>query len=170
MEEILNYNSKLRRNEGVYAIHVVDAESDTNYVYIGSGYLGDRLSGNISKLKRNVHDCKVLQEKYNQFQNVKVEVLEVLGRSENETLFARDIEQDWIDYYRRIDGCVVLNKRRTFVNKKPYSYKLTEDDVREIRALYKNSKVSKEDIIKEYGISYSHLGNIIHYRKWKDVV
>lgn len=166
MEEILNYKKTLNKRQGVYAVHVVDQENDINYIYIGSGALGSRISGNISKLKHGTHDCKVLQEKYSQFDNVKVEVLQICENDE----MARMDEQDWVNYYKKIDGCIILNKRRTFINKEHYSYKLNEDDVRNIRVLYKNSKVSKEDIIKEYGISYSHLSNIIHYRKWKDVV
>lgn len=167
MEEILNYNSKLRLQQGVYAIHVIDTDNDINYIYIGSGALGNRTSGNKSKLKCGTHDCKVLQEKYNKYGNVKVEVLEVSANKE----IARMAEQDWVDYYRRIDGCVVLNQNKTFVTTEPYSYKLNEDDVREIRRLYKeklNMTITK--LANQFGISNTHCSNIIHFRKWKEVV
>lgn len=149
----------IREKQGVYAVHVGD------YVlYIGSGKLGDRITGNISKLQRGVHANKQLQDAYNKIQNVRVEVIDVCkNRTE-----ARNLENIYIDYYKKIDGVIVTNKYNAYVINKKYEIKLNKEKVEEIRELIKQGKRNK-DIAKIYNVDPSVISRIKTGKRWANI-
>lgn len=155
----------IRREQGVYAVHVVDGDSDVNYVYIGSGFLGDRVVGNTSKLRRNVHSNRELQEMYNKFGNVKVEVLEVCSSKKE----AREVENDYIEYFKMLDGVVVCNKYVAYVPTKKYKRKLNENDVIDIHEMLNEGKRNSE-IAKQYDVDPSTISRIKNGIRWQSVV
>jgi ABC-type iron transport system FetAB ATPase subunit len=153
---------ELRESQGVYAVHVI--ENEVNYVLIGSGLLGDRISGNPSKLRKNKHDCKELQKIYNRVNNVRMEILQVCESKEE----ARALENDYMEYYRRIEGVVVLNKYPAVVMEKEYKLVLDEEKVREIKLLLKDGKRNK-DIAILYGVTDSVISKIKTGLRWGNV-
>ncbi|MCF8020987.1 MAG: hypothetical protein K9L62_16535 [Vallitaleaceae bacterium] len=159
------YNKTMRTNQGAYAVHVVDEVNDINYIYIGSGFLGDRVSGNVSKLKRVGHANKKLQDAYNKFGNVKVEILDVIDRCENEKIVARESEADWIKHFRRVDGVVVCNTDKPTVTSEPYARKLDEYKVREIKARLTSGEKLK-DIANYYGVKVALISKIKTGLRW----
>jgi hypothetical protein len=50
-----------------------------------------------------------------------------------------------------------------------WNAKLTEDDVREIRAAYRNGNTSRRKLAAQFGMSRTHIGNIVRGEKWKHV-
>jgi|GEM_PF-1798953 len=152
----------VRTKQGVYVCHVIDGE--INFVQIGSGVLGDRISGNPSKLKRGVHDSKELQAIYNKVGECKMEILEVCESIEE----ARSKENDYMDYYRRIEGVVVLNKYPAVTTKK-YVIVLNEEKVKEIKLLLREGKMKNKDIAIIYGVKDSVISKIKTGLLWSNV-
>ncbi|WP_160678729.1 hypothetical protein [Clostridium sp. C8-1-8] len=140
----------------VYAIWVKD------FVYIGSGYY-ERLSGNLSKVKRGVHANKELQDAYNIHQFVKLEILE----HDIETdLEARDLENFYMDYFKKIDGVVVCNKVKAYVSN--YKRSLDPEDVIKIRELINEGKKNGE-LAELYNVSATQISRIRNNRRWPNI-
>ncbi|MBW9154875.1 hypothetical protein [Clostridium tagluense] len=154
---------ELRESQGVYAVHVI--ENEVNYVYIGSGKIGDRLSGNISKLKRNVHANKQLQTIYNKIGECKIEVLDY---AEDE-IEARGLENDYIDYYRKIEGAVVLNKAKAVVIFKSYKKILNVESVKEIKKLLQEGKLKQSVIAEMFNVKQCQISKIKTGLRWDSV-
>jgi hypothetical protein len=154
---------ELRKKQGVYAVHVNLGKID--YVYIGSGKLGDRISGNVSKLKRNVHANKQLQNAYNQIRDCKVEVLQVCETKEE----ARELENDYIDYYSKIEGVVICNVYNAYCIQKQYQQKLDVKKVKEIKELLVNGKLQNKKIAEMYNVDPSVISKIKTGLRWASV-
>jgi hypothetical protein len=140
----------------VYAIWVED------FVYIGSGFY-ERLSGNVSKVKRGVHANKQLQDAYKKHNNVKIEILEHDIETDIE---ARDLENFYIDYFKKIDEVVVCNKVKAF--KCNYKRSLTPEDVKKIRELISEGKKNGE-LAEMYNVSSTQISRIRNNRRWSNV-
>ncbi len=153
----------IRDNQGVYAVHVIVEE--VNYVYIGSGKLGDRVVGNGGKLRRNTHANKLLQEKYNIVKELKIEILDICKCSEE----ARELENFWMEYYRKLDGVVVCNKYKS-VNTKKYELKLDVEKVLEIKQLLAEGKMKGKEIAELYGVHQCEISKIKMGKRWANVV
>lgn len=151
----------LRRKQGVYAIWVGDC------VYVGSGYLGDRISGNYSKLRRGVHGNRMLQEAYNNANDkenvIKNEILQVC----EDEVEAREMENYYIEYFRKVDGVIVCSKYKAVVNK-PYKRALKPEDVLEIRKLIKEG-VKAKDLAQKYGVTECQISRIKCGTRWGNV-
>ncbi len=157
-------DKNLRNEQGVYAVIVTDKNTDTDYMYIGSGKLGDRISGNASKLRRGVHENRELQAAYNSFNNVKCDILQVCVDEES----ARDTENEYIEYFKKVDGVIICNKYKA-VTSQPYRIKLDEDKVRQIRQLIADGKSNKE-IAEYYGVANCEISKIKTGLRWTWVV
>jgi len=154
---------ELRFSQGVYACHVIIGE--INYIQIGSGVLGDRMSGNPSKLKRGVHDCKQLQAMYNKVGECKMEILEICESIEE----ARDKENDYMNFYRRIEGVVVCNKYKAVTMEREYKRVLNEEKVKEIKILLSEGKIKNKDIAIIYGVKECTISKIKNGSSWSSV-
>ena len=153
-------NNKIdTKKQIVYAVHVGD------YVYIGSGK-HERLSGNISKVKRGKHDNKQLQEAYNNTLDVKLEILESNIETEEE---ARDLENDYVTYYKRIEDVIVCNKYKAVTMKKQYKRVLNEEKVIEIKMLLAEGKMKNKEIAIIYGVTDSVISKIKTGLRWSSV-
>lgn len=157
-EVLFKQDKDIKYQQGVYAVHVGD------YVYIGSGKLGDRCRGNRNKLIANEHKSKQLQDAYNQIKKVYVEVLTVCG---DDVKLARELENHFIDHFKRVDGFIVCNIAKAVVSK-PYEYKLTQNDVKEIMKLIEEGK-RVTDIANLYDISQSMISRIKSGVRWSKV-
>lgn len=148
---------------GVYAVWVGD------YVYIGSGKLLDRVSGNPSKLRRNVHANKTLQEAYNKIGKVNVEVLEIL----DDDTKCREIEQLYIYHYNLISDITVCNKRNASKDCTSSTYnkykRLTAEKVAEIKYILNNNLMTDNEIAEKYGCSKSNVSKIRTGFRWSNV-
>jgi predicted XRE-type DNA-binding protein len=47
--------------------------------------------------------------------------------------------------------------------------KLTDDDVLEIRRLYRDTKLTQEQIGLKFGVVQSRIGDIVRYNTWRHV-
>lgn len=126
--------------EIVYAIWV------NNHSYLGSGTYS-RCSGNCSKLRRNVHHNKTLQNAYNEHGEYKIEILEY---NITNPAKAREIEDYYINYFKLIDSVTVCNVRSANNGCTSLAYnkyaRLTIDKVKEIKGLlsdYSNTKLAE---------------------------
>ncbi|GEP65210.1 hypothetical protein CBE01nite_29780 [Clostridium beijerinckii] len=154
-------NKNIDKNKQlVYAVWVNDG--DISYVYLGSGK-HERLSGNGSKLRRNVHDNKTLQEAYNIVNKFHVETLEFNIEDDEK---ARDIEEMYIEHFKRIDNVIVCNKYPTYASE--YKRKLDEDDVKFIRELIAKGKTNKE-IAERFNVDPSTISRIKTKKRWGGV-
>lgn len=159
----MKINKDLREKQGIYAVHIV--EGKVNYVYIGSGKLADRISGNISKLSRNVHANPKLQEAYNIVGECKIEVLGVCESIEE----ARAAEQDLIDFYKKLEDVVVCNKYKAVTMEKPYKRMLDIEKVKEIKTLIAAGTTKMKDIALMYGVKDSLISKIKNGYRWSNV-
>lgn len=155
------YEAIDRKKQIVYAVWVNDGE--LSYAYIGSGFY-ERLSGNCSKLRRNVHDNKQLQAAYNKVGEYKIEVLDW---SIDDVEQARDIEDERIKYFKKLDDVIVCNKYPAVANKK-YERKLTEEDVNFIRKLINKGKKNK-DIAELFNVNPSTISRVKTGKRWASV-
>ena len=148
---------------GVYAVWVGD------YVYIGSGKILDRKRGNPSKLRRNDHDNKTLQEAYNKIGKVNVEVLEILDDDKK----CREIEQLYIYHYRLISDVIVCNKRNASKDCTSLTYnkhkRLNKEQVAEIKYILINNINSVKEIADMYNTSLNAIRLIKNGFRWKNV-
>ncbi|AKA71954.1 hypothetical protein [Clostridium scatologenes] len=153
------YEGINRKKQIVYAVWV--NKGDLSYVYVGSGYY-ERLIGNGSKLRRNKHDNKELQAAYNKAGEYKIEII---YHDLDSRAIARDIEDEYKEYYAKLDGVIVCNHNQPYVEP-PYKRKLCEDDVLIIRDLIKQGKSNKE-ICEIYNISSSMVSRIKTGKRWE---
>ncbi|MBZ9635517.1 hypothetical protein [Clostridium sp. FP1] len=142
----------------VYAVHVGD------YIYVGSGKY-ERLSGNISKVKRGVHSNKQFQDAYNSILDIKLEILESNIDTDVE---ARDLENEWMQHYRQIEGVIVCNIAKAVVTTKEYKLILDEEKVIKIKLLLKEGKRNK-DIAEIYGVKDCTISKIKTGLLWANV-
>ncbi|MBW9170761.1 hypothetical protein K2F43_06015 [Clostridium estertheticum] len=156
--------NKLIGKQITYAVHIILKDGVTTYVYLGSGDWS-RKSGNASKLKRNVHDNKMLQNAYNQEgSEMKFEILGVCV----DKVEARGIENDYMRHFRMIDDIIVCNIYDA-VTTKPYKKVLNESLVKEIKILLIEGKLSNNQIAKDYGVSPCQISKIKCGNEWKNV-
>ena len=162
---IINGRKVTKQNDcqGVYVVTV--RANDKTYVYVGSGNVADRITGNKSKLKKNKHDNKTLQNAYNISKECSVSVLEFCDSKEE----ARIRESDWIDYCKKLDNIVLCNKAKPVINQKEYKYVLSSDDVVAIKQLINEGYKNKE-IATLVDVNYSMISNIRNGRRWANVV
>ncbi|MBU3216663.1 hypothetical protein LL033_17355 [Clostridium estertheticum] len=159
----MKINKNLREKQGVYAVHI--NLENISYVYLGSGKLADRISGNISKLKRNVHANPTLQEAYNIVGECKIEVLGVCESIEE----ARAAEQDLINFYKKLEDVVVCNKYKAVTMEKPYKRVLDVEKVKEIKTLIAEGIMKINDIALAYGVKACTITKIKHGYRWSNV-
>lgn len=157
MREKINLTKAEKEAEGVYCVHVVDREKDINFVYFGSGHLASRISGNKSKLRRNCHDNPILQQAYNKFQNCYVETIATLC-PDKET--ARKIEKEHIEYFKLLDGVIVCNDDSRIYVEKDFKQILTPDQVKEIRILLDEERLTQKEIGQRYGVGAAQISKI----------
>ena len=144
---------------GVYAVWVGD------YVYVGSGKILDRKSGNLSKCKRNVHGNKTLQEAYNNNKDAyRFELLAICSDDES----CREHEQRFIDYFKKVDGVIVCNKRgaNNGCTSKAYNRysRLCREDVAKIKALL--SEKSNKELAELFCCSTKAISDIRRGATW----
>ncbi len=153
-------------SQGVYAVHIVDC--DINYVVVGSGFLGTRMSGNASKLRRGVHDNSRLQNLYNK-EGTKcfVEALDTLLETKE---YARELESKYVNYMKSLDGVVVLNDDSKLYVEKDFKQILKPDDVREIRKLIAEDKLTQKAIGNLYGVGAAQIHRIKIGKAHKKVI
>lgn len=148
---------------GVYAVWVGDC------VYIGSGKILDRKRGNLSKLRRNKHDNKTLQEAYNKIGEAGFELITVVENDEK----AREIESLNIEYYKLIDGITVCNKRPAKRDCTSLTYnkhkRLNKEQVAEIKYILINNINSVKEIADMYNTSLNAIRLIKNGFRWKNV-
>ena len=147
---------------GVYAVWVGD------YVYVGSGRILDRKSGNKSKLNRNVHSNKTLQEAYNKNKDgYRFELLAIC--SDDET--CREHEQNFIDYFKKVDNVIVCNKRiaKNGATSKAYNKysRLCREDVAKIKALL--SEKSNKELAELFCCSSNAISKIRNGHRWQEI-
>lgn len=157
MKNTNNTNNNLKNKQGVYAVWVGD------FVYIGSGNLGDRISGNNSKLKRGVHANKKLQQAYNKIQDIKIEVLDLCKDKEE----ARSLENTWIKHFKRIDDVIVCNRYNAYVSKE-YKRKLNENDVVEIKKML-DEGVKNKDIAEKFNVHTTMISRIKTKKRYSNI-
>jgi hypothetical protein len=61
-----------------------------------------------------------------------------------------------------------ISHGRTYRGTRQHSCKLTEDQVRAIRASYQGGR-SQADLAREYGVTFCTITNVVRRRKWKHV-
>ncbi|OOM76595.1 hypothetical protein [Clostridium sp. BL-8] len=149
----------------VYSIWVNEGELD--YIYIGSGTYS-RCNGNLSKLRRNVHDTPLLQDAYNRNKNYKIELLAFNLESDNE---ARAIEDEYIKHFERLDGVTICNVRGasngcTSENYNRYK-RLTKDKVIEIKERLQD--YSNKQLADMYNCSSKAISDIRRGIRWTKV-
>lgn len=136
----------------------------------GSGFT-ERLNGNVNKLKRGEHDNKILQQAYNEIQEVRTELLEYNLDSDIE---ARQIEDEYIKHFRRVEGVIVCNiaKAGASATRKSYAKhkRLTEDKVIKIKQLIKEGKISNKKIAEMFECSQKVISDIKNNRRWQSVI
>jgi len=145
-------------------VHVID-KNDVNYVYLGSGKLYDRTKGNASKLKNNTHGNKQLQKAYNEVRECKIEILEVCNSIEE----ARAAENDYIEFYKKLDDVIVCNKYEAVTMEKPYKLILDKEKVIEIKMLLEKGETRNKDIASLYGVKDSLISKIKNGFRWASV-
>ncbi|MFT8349486.1 hypothetical protein [Clostridium saccharoperbutylacetonicum] len=147
----------------VYALWIGD------YVYTGSGF-GERVQGNINKAKRGEHGNKMFQNAYNESESKEIRV-ELLAYNLDSDLEARKIEDEYIEYFKKIDGVVVCNVRGAsngVLSEKYNKHKrLTEDKVREIKELLKD--YSNKQLAKMFDCSSKVISDIRCGFRWTKV-
>lgn len=141
----------------VYVVWVGD------YCYCGSGKY-ERLSGNTSKLRRGVHANSKLQEAYNNIKDLKIEVLEF---NIEDDITARDLENQYMEHFRKIDGVIICNKYPACVNKR-YERKLDANSVANIRKLISEGK-SNMEIANMFNVNESTISRVKTGRRWSCV-
>ena len=174
MEIKLN-GKKVKVNKETKGVYVVWVD---NFAYIGSGKVMDRKEGNLSKLRRNVHANKQLQEQYNIHKVAKFELLDLAETDEE----ARVKEQYYINYFKKVDGVAVCNKKKASNGATSKAYnkhkKLTEDKVRQIKILLKEHKEQHDgkveyrfytELAKEFDCSENTIGKIARGERWTSV-
>ena len=136
------------------------------YVYVGSGK-AERLSGNCSKLRRNVHSNPTLQEAYNKTQDVRVELLAICS----DDIIAREEEQKFIEHFNMIDNVIVCNKRKASngATSKAYNkYKrLCREDVAKIKALL--GEYSVKQLAEQFNCSINTIYKIRCGYRWQNI-
>ncbi|GKX65818.1 hypothetical protein [Inconstantimicrobium mannanitabidum] len=157
-------NDVIMDKQLVYALWIGD------YVYTGSGK-GERVQGNINKAKRGEHDNKLFQQAYNESDDKQIRP-ELLAYNLESEVEAREIEQEYINHFEKVEGVIVCNVRGAdngctseAYNKYP---KLTEDKVREIKQLL--DTCSNKELAETYNCSYNAISKIRNGIRWKNVI
>lgn len=147
----------------VYAIWIGD------FVYVGSGF-PERLNGNVNKVKRGVHSNHTLQQAYNdgEIKEIKTELLDFNLDSADE---ARHIEQEYIEYFAKVDGVILCNARKSDNGCTSETYnkheRLTEDKVREIKQLLDDC--NNKELAETYKCSENTISKIRNGYRWANV-
>lgn len=161
---------------GVYDVIVTNNAEDefdlVEYHYIGSGFLKDRMNGNFSKLINNKHDNKKIQQAFNTYNNVEVELIKVCDSDEE----ARQLEQQCFKQALSINtnDYILTNVRlksendctRVTYNK---HNRLNAEQVAEIKYLYDAIDISMVDLAEKYDCSLNTIKLIIGNHRWQNV-
>lgn len=166
-------------------------------IYIGSAAISfkDRWqTKHIRQLRLGQHINRHLQSAWSldgeeKFKFEIVEEISSKGLTKEE--FKKNLlerEQYWLDFYKSYDPNVGYNICSQAGNTLGYKYtdeqkeklsvwqrgelarsaKLNWNQVREIREIYANTKISISQLSEKYGISSFSIGKILHNRSWKD--
>lgn len=167
----------------------------TKQVYIGSAYeWKKRFRSHINTLNNNNHRNKFLQNSWNKYgqENFKFNIIISVFDKDNLSF----VEQRYLDNYFLTSKNKMFNinkfvdtgfkgRKHTEETKRKMSLKrmgvsltkgsknpnvkLTENDVREIRKLYKTKKYTFADLGKMYGVCYNNISSIVKYKIWKEI-
>lgn len=152
-----------KETRGVYAVWV------GNYVYVGSGKLKDRVSGNASKLRRGVHSNKRLQKAYNELGELNIEILSI----DDSDIKARESEQFFIDYLHTVDDIIVVNQRNASNGATSRAYnkhtRLNEKLVEEIKWYMINTDYKNSELAEMYDCSANAISKIRCGFRWQYV-
>ena len=169
---------------GIYKI-----ENEIGEVYIGSANakqgIAKRWANHLSNLRKGIHKYSELQDSWNRdTKNLKWEVLEECLDNISDLELAKK-EEYWVKYCNFVDDWNVINKNQNKFRRHTVkdvskmcvaqsgssngNARLVEDDVREIRRLYKDSKYNFRELADLYKVSIGHISNIINYIKWKNL-
>ncbi len=172
---------------GIYAI----SDVETGNIYIGSSNtsgIAKRWSWHLAKLRGNTHGYSQLQDAWNDSENrIKFEVLEQCLENISEGDLTQ-LEQDYINYFKLIDGITVINKVQDKIvrtkgkvkdtsnmskaqqgSNNGHNTKLSESDVIWIRDLYKTGEMTIAKIAEMFKISPTHCSNVIKKIKWPHI-
>lgn len=148
----------------VYAIWVGD------FVYIGSGVAKDRLTGNVNKVKRGEHANRMLQQAYDESESkeIRTELLDYNIKNAEE---AREIEDEYIKHFEKVDGVIVCNRRGaengcTSENYNKYK-RLTADKVIEIKEML--GEFNNRELAEMFECSTNTISKIRNNIRWTNV-
>lgn len=145
----------------VYSLSIT--VDDIDYIYIGStSDLYRRMNENNNKLKRGVHHCKVIQDLYNKGYRHRIELLEV--QEDYKKLI--NTENEYINYFRMIDGVVVTNVNpAVMVSKRVYLSYSTVLKIKELAAKgMKPKQISEQLQVKKQQVYRIRSGE-----RWKSI-
>ena len=147
----------------VYALWIGD------YVYTGSGF-GERVQGNINKTKREEHGNKMFQKAFNESESKEIRV-ELLAYNLESAEEAREIENEYIEHFRKVDGVIVCNIREAGNGCTSEAYnrykKLTINKVIEIKE--KLGDYSNKQLAEMYKCSENTISKIRTGVRWSNV-
>lgn len=124
-----------------------------------SGYIQVNLG---SKLKVYIH--RVVAECYLEGFDLSLDVNHIDGNKENNHF----TNLEWISHNKNMKHARQTGLIKSIQGSKNYKAKLTEDDVINIRRLFKEGK-NYSELSKLYGISYSGIYGIIKNKIWKHI-
>jgi hypothetical protein len=145
----------------VYSLSITVGETD--FIYIGStSDLYRRMRENNTKLENGVHHCQVIQDLYNKGYRHQIELLEV--QDDYKKLIST--ENEYIDYFRRLEGVVVTNVRpAVMVSKRVY---LSYAKVIEIKHMLAKG-IEPLKISKALGVRPAQVYRIKSGERWASV-
>lgn len=172
---------------GIYCI----SDVETGNCYVGSvnenqGFK-KRFSNHLSNFRGNKHRYPQLQEAWNDNPDrIKFEYIEECesGICEEDL---EELEKFYMDYFNKVDGITVINKKQHSTKRTNHTVsdtskmkaaqkgegngnaKLLESEVRKIRELNKSGSYTNTEIASQFGITASHVYNIINYNTWTNI-
>ena len=167
----------MSRLTGIYKIEDIK----TGNIYIGSSKdIKKRWSYYLAKFRKGAHSYSGLQAAWNDnVNNIKWEILELCDVKD-----LQDREDYYIAYCGSVDGWTVINIRpkqtsrclrdNIMINANQAGEsnghsRLTKSQVKEILFLSKYSNLIQQQIGDKYGVSGSHIANIVSGLKWPSV-
>ena len=117
---------------------------------------------NNTKLKNGVHHCDIIQDLYNKGYKHRIELLET-AKSYDKLI---DSENQYIEFFRRLDGVVVTNVRPA-VKVGPRQY-LNVYKVVQIKKLIEQG-FTNTDISKMLNVKYNNVCRIRTGNRWSSV-
>ena len=163
--KFLNKRKDILKKSGIYKI----TNTVNGKFYIGSSTnLGNRFSVHKTTLKNNYHDNQYLQNSYNKYggENFTIEVVEFCEKNE-----VVEREQFWIDVTKCNNRSIGYNRRKNAENNISIDYvysekrnfnnsKLSGEQVRDIKLLQRDTKLTQKQISNLFGVSSCVVGLI----------